>query len=87
YVDGAPDLVVEVLSPHTLIRDTRTTFHDYERFGVREYWIVNPDAVAASEFFFLVEGAYAPIEPQAGVVHSRVLPGLALDLAELEENA
>jgi len=41
---GAPDMVIEILSPSTTRHDTHTKFRLYQEFGVREYWIVNPDA-------------------------------------------
>jgi Uma2 family endonuclease len=41
---GAPDLVIEILSPGTGVkRDKINKFHLYEKYRVREYWIVNPD--------------------------------------------
>ncbi|MEI6206667.1 MAG: Uma2 family endonuclease [Desulfuromonadales bacterium] len=42
-VVGAPDLVVEILSPHTARKDLTRKFELYERAGVREYWVVYPD--------------------------------------------
>ena len=42
-VTGAPDLVVEVLSPSTASRDWRIKLDLYAQHGVREYWVVDPD--------------------------------------------
>lgn len=39
---GAPDLIIEILSPSTLRKDVDIKFHLYEENGVKEYWIVNP---------------------------------------------
>ncbi len=39
---GAPDLVIEVLSPGTARRDKKDKFSLYEKHGVREYWIIDP---------------------------------------------
>lgn len=42
YIVGAPDFVVEVLSPSTKRRDVTVKKEVYEKFGVKEYWIINP---------------------------------------------
>jgi len=42
-VIGAPDLVIEVLSPATAMKDQSEKRTLYEKHGVREYWIINPD--------------------------------------------
>ena len=44
YIRGAPDLVVEILSPSTMKKDVSEKFELYERSGVREYWIIEPTA-------------------------------------------
>lgn len=42
-IDGAPDLVIEILSPSSISNDFLRKSRLYERFGVKEYWIVDPD--------------------------------------------
>jgi Uma2 family endonuclease len=53
---GAPDLIVEILSPHTASKDMKEKFNLYERAGVKEYWIVHP-AEKILEIFSLDEHA------------------------------
>lgn len=54
---GAPDLVVEILSPGTEETDRREKFDEYEQVGVSEYWIVDPEA-SKIMVYALVKGAY-----------------------------
>jgi Uma2 family endonuclease len=42
-IHGAPDLVVEVLSPSSFYNDLRIKMNVYGRFGVQEYWVVDPE--------------------------------------------
>jgi Uma2 family endonuclease len=44
YLHGAPDLVVEIFSPSTAKRDKTVKFELYEKYGVREYWMLDPIA-------------------------------------------
>jgi len=44
YLHGAPDLVVEIFSPSTAKRDKTMKFDLYEKYGVREYWMLDPIA-------------------------------------------
>ena len=46
HVEGAPDLVVEVLSPRTADRDVGPKFAEYEQHGVNEYWVLDPETLA-----------------------------------------
>ena len=63
-VHGAPDLVVEVLSPSTAKNDRAYKKDVYERCGVREYWIVNP-ADKTVEQYFLQDGKFSLHETYA----------------------
>ncbi len=49
-VQGAPDLVVEVLSPSSVKRDYEIKMKLYSRFGVKEYWIADPDAKSVNVY-------------------------------------
>lgn len=55
---GAPDMVVEILSPSTQRHDRFTKFSLYQRAGVKEYWIVDPESKAAQSFV-LEDGRYS----------------------------
>jgi Uma2 family endonuclease len=52
YCEGAPDLVVEILSPSTRRRDLITKHAKYAEAGVREYWIVDIDAQSVVVYDF-----------------------------------
>lgn len=84
YAEGAPDLVIEVISESNRSHDTVVKFRDYERYGVREYWLVDPREqhirVFASEGGALV---LAGVFGRGETVRSRVLEGLELDPAEI----
>ena len=55
---GAPDLVMEILSPSTMRHDRFTKFNLYQRAGVREYWIVDP-VDKSVQAFLLEDGRYS----------------------------
>ena len=50
--NGAPDWIIEVLSPSDSTRDTKIKLDLYRRFGVREYWIVDPEAEKVTVHIF-----------------------------------
>jgi Uma2 family endonuclease len=56
-VHGAPDLVIEILSDSTRRNDRLVKYNLYQKAGVREYWIVDPDSRVVS-VYTLEEGAY-----------------------------
>lgn len=75
YVDGAPDLIVEIVSPDSEARDWREKYLEYERAGVREYWVNDPMS-AHVEAYALTPGGYARIHEQDGKLVSQAIPGL-----------
>lgn len=83
-VQGAPDLVVEVLSPGTRRTDEVTKRKLYDRFGVAEYWIVDPELervrVLRRDGLALVQVAELEREDHIG---SPLLPGFDLALADV----
>lgn len=59
FINGVPDLVVEILSPSTAKIDKNEKFLKYEKYGVKEYWIVDP-ANKSVDVFLLKEGRLVP---------------------------
>ena len=79
---GAPDLVIEVLSPSTRQHDRVTKFNLYQKAGVQEYWIVDPDARGVM-VMTLEEGQYhAPmLYTHRDIVPVGVLEDCSVDLS------
>jgi len=85
-IEGPPDLVIEVLSPRTRRLDRTSKMRVYARFGVQEYWLVDPDPEAQSfEIFRLSGGTYALAQAASGTesTSSELFPGLAMRLEEI----
>ncbi len=55
---GAPDLIIEIVSPKNSKRDIKDKFEIYQEHGIREYWIVNPNDENVSVFVLDEEGKY-----------------------------
>lgn len=85
YLDGPADLVIEIISPDSTIRDSQEKFLEYESSGIPEYWLIDarPGRQAAS-FYQLRDGRYVPIPvDDAGYYTSAVLPGFRLQVDRL----
>lgn len=82
---GAPDLLVEILSPSTAYKDQTAKQELYERHGVREYWIVNPERAMVMVYRLGAEGRYA--RPVVFLDHETIqaaaVPGLRVSLTEV----
>ena len=79
-IDGAPDLIVEIVSKDSVQRDREDKFDEYEAAGVREYWIIdNRPRRHSAEFYRLNrDGHYDRVEIAINVFRSEVLPGFWL---------
>jgi Uma2 family endonuclease len=81
---GAPDLVIEILSPSSIRLDYLRKSKLYEQYGVREYWIVDPESEIVSVQIlegdrFVIAGEYS----RSDTLTSNVLDGFTLDLASI----
>ncbi len=82
---GPPDLVVEILSPGSFYRDRYEKFSLYEKYGVKEYWIIYPGERAVEVWVLNDEGKYElfGVAEGEGKIRSKVLKGLEIDLKEV----
>jgi Uma2 family endonuclease len=87
-VNGAPGLVIEVLSPSTARHDKLVKFHKYREAGVREYWLADPDAQIV-QVCILTDGRYKmSVYGEADDIDNTilpvsVLPGCKIDLKDV----
>jgi len=79
-VEGAPDLVIEILSPATDRRDRTEKLDLYAKYGVAEYWLVDPSS-QLFQFLLLKEGNYVIQQQPDNLYRSPQLPEIAIDLA------
>lgn len=83
---GAPDWIIEILSPHTTKKDLQDKFDLYEESGVQEYWIIEPKNQTV-EVFVLENEVYHRITTyvQDDIAPCNVLPDIEIDLKVLFE--
>ena len=81
---GAPDLVAEILSPSTQRHDRLVKLDLYQRAGVREYWIVDPDS-STVQVFLLKDGYLRPHEvySEKDIAKVNVLDGCFVELSKV----
>ena len=86
-VQGAPALVIEILSPATRKVDEQIKRRLFEREGVREYWLVDPELDLVKVFRRKADGSFPrDVELTSegrDVLTTPLMPGLAIDLVEL----
>ena len=80
---GAPDMVIEILSPSTMMLDKNLKFNKYLLSGVQEYWIIDPDSDTVSTHI-LENGEYVVHTYGGGAtIPVHVLTGCAIDMNEV----
>ncbi|HWF43022.1 MAG TPA: Uma2 family endonuclease [Candidatus Kapabacteria bacterium] len=82
-VYGAPDLVIEILSPSTAVYDRGPKKDGYEKFGVKEYWIVDPQKKSVECFVNSEHGFQPAFSGVSGDASSSVLSGFSLDVQSI----
>ena len=80
--DGAPDLVVEILSPGSPKREVREKYDLYEEAGVKEYWVIYPEEDTLFVFVLNEENKFVGLKPLTILdqLTSVVFPELVIDL-------
>jgi Uma2 family endonuclease len=84
---GSPDLVVEILSPTTLSKDVNKKFNYYEKYKIKEYWIVEPSNKLV-EIYSLENDKYVLYSKaiNVGIIKSKILFKLEVDLKNIFTN-
>ncbi len=84
FVEGAPDLIMEVTSAESTAEDRGEKFVAYEAAGVREYWLIDPIRELPNLYTLGPDGCYDEARPDtAGRLRSRVLKNFVLDTGNL----
>ena len=83
FLDGAPDIAIEVLSQSTRIIDQTEKYREYEEAGVQEYWLLDPDRNQAKFYRLNPVGSFDEIAPDQGIFQSETLPGLRLPVGRM----
>lgn len=83
---GSPDLVIEIVSPSSASYDTIEKREVYEKYGVKEYWLVFPQEKAV-EVLTIEKGIYKEFckAKKTGIVKSNIIGGLTVEIKEIFE--
>jgi Uma2 family endonuclease len=81
--NGAPGLVIEVLSPGNTKREMNQKFDLYQEAGVQEYWLVEPADEVVFVYALNEHGQYVGLRPMTEMLESALFPDLVIDLEKL----
>jgi Uma2 family endonuclease len=78
YVDGPPDMIMEIASPESVSRDWRIKYMEYEAAGVSEYWVIDPMAQRVELYVLSSDKKYEPVVERDGWLISAAIPGFRI---------
>ncbi len=80
--NGVPDMIIEIISPSSAKKDRVEKFNKYEKAGVKEYWIVEPDEQIVSVFTLQANGRYGRPDmfTNEDKINVAIFPDLEIDL-------
>jgi Uma2 family endonuclease len=82
-LNAAPDLAVEIISPSNGFKDRNQKRKLYQKFGVKEYWIIDPGNRTLEIYDFAMEDTPIFHLVEEGIVTSKLLAGLSFNFSEL----
>jgi Uma2 family endonuclease len=82
-LNAAPDLAVEIISPSNSFKDRNQKRKLYQKFGVKEYWIIDPGNKTLEIYDFHMEDTPVLYLAEEGIVISKLLPGLTFRFEDL----
>jgi Uma2 family endonuclease len=82
---GAPDLIIEILSPGNGKKEIKIKYDLYEENGIQEYWVVFPDTCLLHQFVLNAQGKYVLVKiyTDEDIITTPLLPDLELALGEV----
>ena len=82
---GAPDLIIEILSPGNSEKEVKLKYELYEEAEVKEYWVVYPEEESVISFLLNEKNKYDGAKVYAGsdIIHSKSIPGFSISLKEI----
>ncbi|GAB2766636.1 Uma2 family endonuclease [Rhabdobacter roseus] len=82
---GAPDLIVEILSPGNTRKEMKDKFEVYEENGVKEYWLVEPNDKIVLAYVLNEQGRYFGLKPftEGELLTSVALPGFSMEVSAI----
>jgi Uma2 family endonuclease len=80
---GAPDLVVEILSPSNTAAEMQRKLKLYQTAGVREYWVVDPETKSLTVYLFQENAILTHTYGSAGTAPVSILPGFEITLDDV----